>query len=561
MATRNPTDLLAHKPLSSDPFWVKTSGGPFVGGVGMYPNFSGVLGSGEANYFDFSQELVSFAQPQYSYSKFDGTENFAPVMFLEGKVLYWWESGVNDGGSLDGGISNVTENSFKDGSKDFTNVAGALITTFGNDGGQKQKTVATGGDASGTVTVAGWPDGTGNVGSRYVMSFAGDEGASGIGVRNIWVSPHPSSGFYWDGVARSDTAMMILNSGINQSLVYWNKLESDLSSAIKSRKTVHDQYIDAYTVSGEIVESSGMAPYYEDGESNPTVFNPYIHYQKYKRSKRNIVGRSKHNRNAISIPPAILFQTDPSIPLPHKGYSITGGGLKNSFAGSWVPYEMSAPYHGKSPYPVEEEEPKPEPPPADEKYSCIDGECQPDKEGEYSSLSECLSAGCGGRYSCVDGECQPDEDGEYSSLSECITACQSKHKDDPVDTPVPVDTEEEEEEEDEVECDDVSASLDGTGEIPLGAITNVSFTFSGWMEGADGDMVWGIATGDGSIIKNGAIGWRPSVTGNKGSIWIEGLALGDAKILVEANVECENKKTKEKEIQRQQRSFNIKVVN
>ena len=49
MATRNPTDLLAHKPLSSDPFWVKTSGGPFVGGVGMYPNFSGVLGSGEAN--------------------------------------------------------------------------------------------------------------------------------------------------------------------------------------------------------------------------------------------------------------------------------------------------------------------------------------------------------------------------------------------------------------------------------------------------------------------------------------------------------------------------------
>ena len=280
MATRNPTDLLAHKPLSSDPFWVETSGGTFVGGVGIYPNFSGVLGSGEANYFDFSQELVSFAQPQYSYSAFDGTKNFAPVMFLEGKVLYWWESGVNDGGSLDGGISNVTENSFRDGSKDFRNVAGALITTFGNDGGQKQKTVATGGDASGTVTVAGWPDGTGNVGSRYVMSFAGDEGASGIGVRNIWVSPHPSSGFYWDGVARSDTAMMILNSGINQSLVYWNKLESDLSSAIKSRKTVHDQHIDAYTVSGEIVESSGMAPYYEDGESNPTVFNPYIHYQK-----------------------------------------------------------------------------------------------------------------------------------------------------------------------------------------------------------------------------------------------------------------------------------------
>ena len=68
MATRNPTDLLAHKPLSSDPFWVKTSGGPFVGGVGMYPNFSGVLGSGEANYVDFTQKLVSFAQPQYSYS-------------------------------------------------------------------------------------------------------------------------------------------------------------------------------------------------------------------------------------------------------------------------------------------------------------------------------------------------------------------------------------------------------------------------------------------------------------------------------------------------------------
>ena len=496
MATRNPTDLMAYKPLSSDPFWVKTSGGPFVGGVGMYPNFSGVLGSGEANYFDFSQELVSFAQPQHSYSGFDGTKNFAPAMFLEGKVLYWWESGVNDDQSLEGGIS-----------------------------------------------------------------FAGNEGASGIRVRNIWVSPHPSSGFYWSGVARSDTAMMILNSGINQSLVYWNKLESDLSSAIKSRKTVHDQHIDAYTVSGEIVESSGMAPYYEDGESNPTVFNPYIHYQKYKRSKRNIVGRSKHNRNAISIPPAILFQTDPSIPLPHKGYSITGGGLKNSFAGSWVPYEMSAPYHGKAPYPVEEEEPKPEPPPADEKYSCIDGECQPDKEGEYSSLSECLSAGCGGRYSCVDGKCQPDEDGEYSSLSECITACQSTDKDDPVDTPVPADTEGEEEEEEEVECPEVTASLDGTGEIPLGEITNVSFTFSGWMEGADGDMTWGIATGDGSIIKNGGIGFRPTVTGNKASIYIEGLALGDAKILVEANVECENKKTEEKEIQRVQRSFNIKVVN
>ena len=561
MATRNPTDLLAHKPLSSDPFWVKTSGGPFVGGVGMYPNFSGVLGSGEANYVDFTQKLVSFAQPQYSYSKFDGTENFAPVMFLEGKVLYWWESGVNDGQSLEGSISNVTETSFKDGNKDFTNVAGALVTTFSNLGGIKQETIATGGDASGTVTVAGWPDGTGNVGSRYKMSFAGDEGASGIRVRNIWVSPHPSSGFYWDGVARSDTAMMILNSGINQSLVYWNKLESDLSSAIKSKKTVHDQHIDAYNIDGEIVESSGMAPYYEDGESNPTVFNPYIHYQKYKRAKRNIVGRSKHNRNAISIPPAILFQTDPSIPLPHKGYSITGGGLKNSFAGSWVPYEMSAPYHGKAPYPVEEEEPKPEPPPADEKYSCIDGECKPDKEGEYSSLSECLSAGCGGRYSCVDGKCQPDEDGEYSSLSECITACQSTDKDDPVDTPVPADTGGEDEEEEAVECPEVTASLDGTGEIPLGEITNVIITFTGWMDSAERDMVWGIATGDGSIIKNGGIGFRPTVTGNKASIYIEGLALGDAKILVEANVECENKKTKEKEKQRVQRSFNIKVVN
>ena len=68
-------------------------------------------------------------------------------------------------------------------------------------------------------------------------------------------------------------------------------------------------------------------------------------------------------------------------------------------------------------------------------------------------------------------------------------------------------------------------------------------------------------SGDGSIIKNGAIGFRPTVTGNKASIYIEGLALGDAKILVEANVECENKKTKEKEKQRVQRSFNIKVVN
>lgn len=489
MATRNPQDLLAHKPLSSDPAWVASSGGLLNAGSVFG---SGVLGSGESNYFDFSQRLVSFAQPQYSYSKFDGTEHFAPIMFSEGKILYWWESGVNDGQSLEGDISDVTQSSFRSRSKDFTGVAGAFVTTFDHLGAKSQETIATGGDASGTVTVAGWPDGAGlddselrqMVGSTYKISFAGDEGASGIGVRNVWISPHPNSGFYWSGVARSDTPMMILNSGINQSLVYWNKLESDLSSAIKSKKTVKDQHIDAYTVSGEIIESSGMSPYYEADETNPTVFNPYVHYHPVKRSRGGIVGRGKHNKDAVSIPPAIVFQETPDKPLKVKGYSITGGGVAKSFAGSWVPYTMQAPYHGKVPYPTGEEVPTPPPTGTPDAsgavyYSCIKGSViDPDQtngfnsEGQFcirnvsgidpitghdysgwqytpvdiplsskpnyhATYNECVSAGCGGvltgaRYSCVNGQCQPDVNGKYSSKSECETKCGTSDQDDPV---------------------------------------------------------------------------------------------------------------------------------
>lgn len=118
-------------------------------------------------------------------------------------------------------------------------------------------------------------------------------------------------------------------------------------------------------------------------------------------------------------------------------------------------------------------------------------------------------------------------------------------------------------EEEKDKCDSVDAKLIDAN-IPIGKVTEVSIAFNGWIPWG-GSMTWYISTGRGTITKNGAIGWAPNITENaypgtdrphKASFWIEGLALGTSKILLEGDVECESgDKT------RKQLTFEITVVN
>ncbi len=59
-------------------------------------------------------------------------------------------------------------------------------------------------------------------------------------------------------------------------------------------------------------------------------------------------------------------------------------------------------------------------------YNCINDTCMPttDSTAQYSSLSECLNAGCKGvsAYSCVNGQCVPDAKGKYAH-ADCGGEC------------------------------------------------------------------------------------------------------------------------------------------
>jgi hypothetical protein len=75
------------------------------------------------------------------------------------------------------------------------------------------------------------------------------------------------------------------------------------------------------------------------------------------------------------------------------------------------------------------EPPPPGAPPT--RYSCVNGQCVPDPNGAYASLSACLEA-CRvppppppppTRYSCINGQCVPDPNGTYASLGACVEAC------------------------------------------------------------------------------------------------------------------------------------------
>jgi uncharacterized repeat protein (TIGR02543 family) len=59
-------------------------------------------------------------------------------------------------------------------------------------------------------------------------------------------------------------------------------------------------------------------------------------------------------------------------------------------------------------------------------YSCVNNTCNPDSNGQFTSLSACQSQ-CGQpppqRYSCVNNTCNPDSNGQFTSLSACQSQC------------------------------------------------------------------------------------------------------------------------------------------
>jgi hypothetical protein len=61
-------------------------------------------------------------------------------------------------------------------------------------------------------------------------------------------------------------------------------------------------------------------------------------------------------------------------------------------------------------------------------WSCVDGDCETDENGEYSSLSACESicqSSLDTSWNCVDGNCVALEDstGTYATLQECNQSC------------------------------------------------------------------------------------------------------------------------------------------
>ena len=66
--------------------------------------------------------------------------------------------------------------------------------------------------------------------------------------------------------------------------------------------------------------------------------------------------------------------------------------------------------------------------PSGTKYSCTNGVCEKDSNGQYTSLSSCQAncqAPSGTKYSCTNGVCGIDPNGQYTSLSSCQANCQA----------------------------------------------------------------------------------------------------------------------------------------
>lgn len=53
------------------------------------------------------------------------------------------------------------------------------------------------------------------------------------------------------------------------------------------------------------------------------------------------------------------------------------------------------------------------------RYTCRNGDCIPDPNGEWANLSLCLN-GCRSRFRCVSGQCVADPTGGFSTLIDCV---------------------------------------------------------------------------------------------------------------------------------------------
>ena len=56
--------------------------------------------------------------------------------------------------------------------------------------------------------------------------------------------------------------------------------------------------------------------------------------------------------------------------------------------------------------------------PSPSEFACSNGTCEESVGGEYNTLQDCITAGCG-KYSCVESTCIPDLNGSFGSLLAC----------------------------------------------------------------------------------------------------------------------------------------------